>query len=300
MPYGDGIAKINCFSLTDFHDFDFCQFRFYVRHHLDKKYEIEEGSEQMALGSLLDQSIKKFHKASFYGQPSEHLVNLVRAAAREMREQVESKPGPSFYTNVVPFLNEELILKAGGIFKRYYESKEGKIRQSLGDVGFCEWIIGPAPTGDPSSRDSSGQVFKLWGGPDTLELGDDGVAEVVDYKSRESLDKNFDMELMPKIYTLLVAKKLLEKGHKKARFVVRIWQDPEDESIFEEFDLNSLNGEEFLFRQKIDRILANKNIKFCNKPFCKACNSERKDEYLEELKSKHGLSIMSGEEFLER
>ncbi len=278
MPYGDGIERINCFSLTDFHDFDDCEFRFYVRHNLDRKYEIDEGSPQMALGSLLDQSIKKFHKSKAYGVSADYLSNIVRASANFMKEQVLEKGPRSFFGSSAPFLTEDLILRAADIFKNYYEKKKGKIRQSLGDVGFCEWII---------REDRS---FKLWGGPDTLEMGDDGVAEIVDYKSRENLDKNFDMELMPKIYTLLVAKKLLEMGHKKARFVIRIWQDPADEDIFEEFDLENLGDIAKLFREKIDIILENTEIQFCNRKYCRACNSEKRDEYLKELK-KMGLTV---------
>lgn len=316
MPYNDGIDKIDSYSLTDFHDFDFCQFRFYVRHHLDKKYEIEEGNEKMALGSLLDQSIKKFHKAKAYGVDENYLENIVRAAARDMREEVEVaklRGKNHFYSATIPFITEDVILKASTIFKNYYLAKDKKINRSIDDVGFCEWII-----------DTGSNKFKLWGGPDTLEIGEDGVAEVVDYKSRtnlelnseltenkntnvvqnyksrEGLNKNFDMDLMPKIYTLLSAGKLLKKGHKKARFIVKIWQEPDDESLYEEFDLEAMDGHEFLFRQRIDRIIGNKGVKFCNKPFCKACNSPKKQEYLRELINTFGLSIMSGEEFLNR
>lgn len=288
----DGVDRIDSYSLSDFHDFDFCPFRFYVRHHLDKKYEIEEGNEKMALGSLLDQSIKIFHKAKAYGADENYLENIVRAAVREMREKVEDakeRGRNNFYQSTVPFLTEEVIERAFIIFKQYYLSKNKKIKREIEEVDFCKWII-----------NAGGKRYKLWGGPDTLEIGEDGVAEVVDYKSREGLDKNFDMDLMPKIYTLLVAEKLLKHGHKRARFIVRVWQDPEDESLFEEFDLEKMDGHEFLFRQRIDRIVGNKGVRFCNKPFCRACSSPKRDEYLRMLLNNFGLSIMSGEEFLNR
>ncbi|MBI3485433.1 hypothetical protein HY025_00650 [Candidatus Daviesbacteria bacterium] len=141
-----------------------------------------------------------------------------------------------------------------------------------------------------------------------MELGEDGTAEIVDYKSREALAFNsekvqnyksrenlekeisFDMDLMPKIYTLLCSENLLKKGYKKARFKVRIWQDPLQESFFEEFDLTAMNGAEFLFKQKIANILKTREIKFCEKSFCKACKSPKRDEYLSKLKSL-GLNV---------
>src|SRR5258708_30098898 len=86
MPYGDGIPKINCYSLTDLHDFEQCPFRFYVRHHLDRKYEIDESSAVIALGNLLDQSIKRFHKENSYGtKSSKRLIQIVKDAEAEMR-----------------------------------------------------------------------------------------------------------------------------------------------------------------------------------------------------------------------
>lgn len=280
MSFGDGIAKINSYSLTDFHDFESCSFRFFVRHHLDKKYEIEEGSKSLALGSLLDQSIKKFHKSKAYGQSLDYLANLVRAAINSMKEDDARKPKPSFYTNTIPFLTEELFEKAVQIFKNFYSIRQLKINQSIAEVGFCEVLL-----------DINGIKFKLWGGPDTLELGDDGIPEIIDYKSRENLENvQFDMDLMPKIYTLLCSKNLLKRGYKKARFKVRIWQDPLKESFYEEFDLENLSGIEFLFKQKIEKILATKQINFCEGIFCKACKSPKRDEYLGKLKNL-GLNI---------
>lgn len=297
MPYNDGIPKINCYSLTDLHDFEECGFRFLVRHHLDRKYDIDEGNAQSALGNLLDQSMKKFHKANYYGRPAEDLVGLVRASARQMREDVEiakSKGRPHFYGATIPFLTPELVDEAIEIFQNYYEEVGRKIRPAIEEVGFCEWII----KGDPSP-DGAGQVFKLWGGPDTLEMGDDGVPEIVDYKSRKNLENgkaNLDMDLMPKIYTLLCTSKILNKGFKKARFVVRFWQDPKDESFNREFNLEEMGKDEFLIRQKIERILAATEFKQCNKKFCAACKSPLKEEFLRELEKK-GYRIITGEEF---
>src|SRR3989344_6634847 len=181
MPFGDGIPKINSYSLTDLHDFEDCSFRFFIRHHLDRKYEIDEGNASSALGNLLDQSIKKFHKASYYGCKVEDLVGIVRAAAREMKEQValaEEKGKKHFYGVTIPFLTEELIQEAIKIFQEYYRGRNFKINPSLDEVGFCEWTF-----------EVNGDKFKLWGGPDCLEMGDDGLPEIVDYKSRKDLEK---------------------------------------------------------------------------------------------------------------
>lgn len=284
MPYGDGIAKINSYSLTDFHDFDFCPFRFFVKHHLDKKYEIEEGNRPMALGSLLDQTIKLFHKSKAYSQPSDYLGYLVQAAAKLIKERVAKQPGPSFYASIVEFLDDKLIQKATEVFRDFYQKRGRKINQSLGEVGFCEWIIAPVPSG-------TGQVYKLWGGPDALELGDDGMPEVVDYKSRDDVEagiNGLDMDLMPKVYTLLVTSKLTKLGYDKARFRVRIWQDPLNEDLYEEFDLGMMEETVFLIKQKIDRIVNIQEIKFCEKNFCRACNSDKRQQYLQEL-AKLGL-----------
>lgn len=293
MPYGDGISKINSYSLTDFHDFEDCPFRFFVRHHLDRKYEIDESSVQNTLGNLLDQSIKKFHKYRYYGCDVSELVGLVKATSKDMFEQVQnakSKGKNHFYTATIPFLTEEVINEAIKIFQDYYKMRDFKINQAIGEVGFCEWVL-------PIEGDN----YKLWGGPDCLEMGDDGMPEVVDYKSRQNLERGktyMDMDLMPKIYTLLCSVKLLEKGFKRARFKIRFWQDPKDESFYEEFDISQMSGEEFLLKQKIARILSNQEIKFCNRDFCKACNSEKKSEFLIELKDK-GFKVITAEEFLQ-
>src|SRR3989344_443953 len=204
MPYNDGIPKINCYSLTDFHDFDDCPFRFFVRHHLDKKYDIDDSSPQNALGTVLDLSIKKFHKFKFYNCDLSDLEGLVRSVVKDMKEEVlkaELRGKNHFYSATLPFVNEDLILEAIKVFQDFYIAVDKKIRPAIDEVGFCEWVI-----------TKGGDNFKLWGGPDTLEEGDDGVPEIVDYKSRQNIEKGknyMDMDLMPKIYTLFLNKKLI-------------------------------------------------------------------------------------------
>ncbi len=294
MPYGDGIERVNCFSLTDFHDFECCPFRFFVKHHLGKKYEIEESSEAMALGILLDLAIKKFHTSKAYGQPPTYLANLVMAAFNEIGDKVAKNPGASFYSGILPFLTDELVAKATEIFQSYYSAFDFKIKQSFGEVGFCEWII---QTEDLPAGRQGGRQFKLWGGPDCFELGEDGIPEIVDYKSREDVEKgkdNMDMDLMPKMYTLLCCKKLLELGYKQARFVVRFWQDPLEDSFYEEFDLADVSSLEQIFRQKIDRIMNTIEIKFCDSSYCRGCKHADREKFLYELE-KHGIRYLKGD-----
>lgn len=272
MPFNDGIDRKFCFSLTDFHDFGRCSFRFFVFHHLNKKYELSEGNENMALGSLLDQTIKLFHSSKSYGQHPGYLSNLTQAACNLMKEKVAKQSSPSFYSAIIPFLTPELVQKASEIFKNYYIALDRKIKKSLGEVGFCEWVI----------KDK----FKLWGGPDALELGEDGLPEVVDYKYREDRENgkdNLDMDLMPKIYVLLCTKKLLDLGFKKARFVVRFWLDPKDSSFSEVFDLEKIHQFEEIFKQKIEKILKTSEVNFCEKSFCRACQSPKRKDFLREL-----------------
>lgn len=277
MSFGDGIDRKFCYSLTDLHEFDYCPFRFFVKHHLGKKYEIEEGNGQLALGVILDQSIKLFHESKAYGQPKEYLANIVRRAVFVIKEDAKRKPSPSFYSAVLPFLSEELIEKAIKIFQSYYEGISGKVLKSLGKVGFCEWVL-----------EGKDQQFKLWGGPDAFEMGEDGIPEIVDYKSRSNEDvqkgrDNIDMELMPKLYTLLCAKKLLGMGYKKAKFIVRIWQSPNDNSLYEEFDLEAIDSLEPIFLQKIVKIEETKELEFCQKKFCRACNHKDREKFVLEL-----------------
>lgn len=292
MPFNDGIPRTHSFSLTDFHDFDFCPFRFFVFHHLGKKYELAEGSVNLALGSLLDETIKQFHITKSYGQPPLYIKNLVKAARNKMLEKEARQTPPSFYSAIKPFLNDELCERASEVFINYYLTLDKKIKPSIDEVGFCEWII----KGD-------GGVFKLWGGPDALEMGDDGIPEIVDYKLRETLSFNseeaqnyklhanknknsLDMDLMPKIYTLLVVKKLKEMGFNKARFIVRLWLDPKNKDYYEEFDLDSVVNFEEIFKGRINKILTTQELKFCEREFCKACSSDQRMLFLKELKAK--------------
>ncbi len=284
MPYGDGIERIDCFSLTDFYDFERCPFRFFVKHHLGKKYDIEAASEAMALGILLDLAIKKFHSSKAYGQPAAYLRNLVMAAFNEVCDKVAKNSGASFYSAIMPFLTDELLHKATEIFITYYSALDFKIKQSFAEVGFCEWII-----------QTEGRVFKLWGGPDCFEMGEDGIPEIVDYKSREDVEKgkdNMDMDLMPKLYTLLCCKKLQQLGYAKARFVVRFWQDPLEDSFYEEFELSDVKSLELIFKQKIDQIVNTIEVKFCESPYCSGCKHADKNKFLHELE-KQGIKYLS-------
>lgn len=283
MPFNDGIPRTHSFSLTDFHEFDHCPFRFFVFHHLGKKYEMAEGSRNLALGSLLDEAIKLFHKTKSYGQPPGYIKNLIFAARNKMFEKEAKQSSPSFYSAIKEFLNDELCKEATDIFINYYLALNQKIKPAIDEVGFCEWVI--------ESEDGS---FKLWGGPDTLEMGEDGIPEIVDYKFRENIEvgkDNMDMDLMPKIYTMLVSKKLLDKGFKKVRFVVRFWQDPLENNFFEEFDLEDVAKYEEIFRQRIEEIFNTTKIKFCEKDFCKACKSDQRILFIKELEQKKLIKV---------
>lgn len=293
MLYADSVPRINSYSLTDFHDFDECPFRFFVRHHLNKKYEIDEGNEALALGNLLDQAIKKFHQDKMYGCKSSAKINrLIDGCAADIKQQVaraQYEGRHQFYETTVPFLTPEVIDEAKKAFLNYYVQREGKINQSLGEVGFCKYPV-----------TVNGDNFILWGGADALEMGADGTPEVVDYKSRKNLDKgraNMDMDLMPKLYVLFCRNILLEKGCKKARFLVRFWQDPLEESMYEEFELDSMRNIESLFGQKIEKILRVREFTPCGSKTCAACKSAKKGQFLEELE-KRGLRVLSGEQLL--
>ena len=272
----DNIPKVNCYSLTDFHTFDYCPFRFYVAHHLDKKYEMEEGNYNMALGTLLDGAIKKFHQAKAYGQPASYLINILRASLNEIKDTAAKSAGkPSYYSAVLKFIDEDMVQKANDIFIKYYQGRGERINRSLGEVRFSQFVFN-MPQGQ----------YKIWGWPDTYEMGDDGVPEIIDYKYREDPERgkqNMDMDLMPKVYALLSSDFLRNNGYEKARFRVRFWTDPEEDSFYEDFDLESLSGIDFLFKQKIEQIINNKEVRFCEKPFCSACNSPKREEYLREV-----------------
>src|SRR5258708_2145978 len=182
MHNGDGIRKINCYSLSDFHDCEQCPFRFVIRHNLDRKYEIDESSGVIALGNLLDQSIKRFHKENVYGtKSSKRLIQLIKDAEAEMRYLVAEatyKGKHHFFEATIPFLNEEVVNQAIQIFTDYYVKRKGNIRKSLGEVGFCEYPIkidsGSSESGmtigGSRMTEVSNNLFKLWGGPDCLEI----------------------------------------------------------------------------------------------------------------------------------
>ena len=133
------------------------------------------------------------------------------------------------------------------------------------------------------------QPLKLWGGPDAIEMGEDNIPEIVDYKYFGDVEKgkaNLDMDLMPKVYTLLCAKDLKQAGFDKARFRVGLWQEPDDESMYEEFDLEQAINLEDYFKDKIQRILRTSELSFCERDWCKVCKSEKRQEWITELQKK--------------
>jgi hypothetical protein len=288
MPY---VPPQNGYSLTDFHDFDDCKFRFFVRHHLEKKYEIAKGSRQMALGVLLDRSIKEIHKYKGYKHPVDRLVKSIKYSADLItKEEKESKKRPNFNSAVVQFFDEEIVLAAEQVFRNYYSQIQGNFQKSLFHVDFCKWYL-----------NLGSENYVLWGGPDTVEMGKDGIPEVIDYKSRMDIGrgkKYMDMELMSKMYMLLTAKQLQQLGFEKARFKVVFWQDPRDESFAQEFDLRDLKEHEDIFRERIQTIVTTKDFDYCAGQYCDACNYEKKDSFIEELEAK-GLRVLTGEEFIE-
>lgn len=287
MAY-DNIPTTRGYSLSDFHDFDVCIFKFLVKHELQKKYEIGKGSPQMALGVLLDKTIKVIHSFGdkSYNASPERLKGAVRYSAKLIIEEEKRNPKkPNFNTATVEFLNEEVFLSAENTLFNYLKGVK-KLKKSLGPIPFLQKVI--EIDGQKNEQGSTSTKYKLWGGPDTLETGDDGLPEIVDYKSRQDIAKgkqNMDMDLMPKMYTLLLADDLLKKGFKKARFKVVFWQDPKDGSFAQEFDLENLSEIEELFKEKIRKILNNKEITFCMNQYCEACNSEKADDYVAELEN---------------
>lgn len=280
----DFIPTIRGYSLSDLHDFDTCVFKFLVKHDLGKKYEIGKGSPQMALGVLLDKTIKVIHS---YGEKSyratpERLVGAVRFSAKKIIEEEKQSPKhPNFNTATVEFLTEEVLTAAENTLLNYLTQIK-TIKKSLWEIKFLQKTL-----------EIDGEKYKLWGGPDTLEIGDDGLPEIIDYKSRQDIAKGkqyMDMDLMPKMYTLLMAEDLLKKGYKKARFKVKFWQDPLDETFALEYDLENLTEIEDLFKEKIRKINANKHFDFCLMQYCEACNSEKSGQFVDQLE-KMGFSL---------
>lgn len=286
----ESISRIRCFSLGDFHDFDRCVFRFFVNHHLQKKYELAEGTASQALGSLLDLAIKKFHTTNAYGQSEDYLINLLKAAEVEMKTAALKLGKNSFYGGVIQFLTPETLQKANEVFKSYYLGKKGAIKKMVS----TKTLQGPKPFWKLVVDN-----LQLWGGPDSIEMGDDGVPEIVDYKYLDKGDESMsylDMDLMPKLYTLLCASELQQMGYSKARFVVRLWHDPSNDSLYEEFDLSNIPNLEAFFKDKMQRILRTAEISFCNKEYCKICAHPDKIQWLKLLelqgfKSKDSLLV---------
>ncbi len=277
MVAKDNIPLEHCFSVSDFRNFERCFFNFLVTHYLRKRYELEEGSFNQTVGTILDLVIKKIHASKAYGQPLNYLLEAYfKAAEKDIRQEVEEKGARSFYGSTIKFLNSDSLDKARQVFENYYLKRGGKINQSVFYKRFWECLL------------EGGRLFKLWGGPDALELGMDKIAEVVDYKYFEDPQRgknNLDMDLMPKIYILLCADTLLEMGHSKIRFRVRSWADPLDETIYEEFDVSSLDNLREYLRFKIEKILSIKELSFCEKSFCKACNADQRKDWIKQLQT---------------
>jgi ATP-dependent helicase/DNAse subunit B len=276
------ISKINGYSLTDFHDFEECKFRFFVRHHLDRKYEIASGSEQMALGVLLDRAIKEVHRnreKGSYKASVDRLVKSVRYSVDLIKKEEKNSPKrPNFSTAVVEYFNEDVIVAAEGLFRNFCVQLDGKFKPAVMDIDFCKWFL-----------KVNNEEYVLWGGPDTIEMGHDGIPEVIDYKSRQNISRGkdkMDMDLMPKMYILLTCKQLQKMGFKKARFRVVFWQDPKEDTFCEEFDLTNTEKLEKIFVKKIDQIVKHKEVDHCAAKYCDACNAEKREEFIEELVGK--------------
>lgn len=278
MGFNDGISRANSFSLTDFKDFDSCSFRFFVSHHLGlgKKYEIAVGSFSLALGTLLDESIKLFLNLKMGQRKKEIIPAVIKHSMKKILDKIKSQKDPSFYSPSKEFLNEKLFEKAVKVFESYFEQLGGKIKLSLSEVGFCEWII-----------KDEGNFYKLWGGPDTIEMGKDGVPEVCDYKlmdPTEEKKQNLDFELSSSLYMLLCARKLINLGFEKARFCIRFWKNGKDDSLKKDFYLSDIFEFEVIFKKKIKEIISTKVLIFCERPFCNACKSKERENFIMELK----------------
>lgn len=261
------------------HEYDRCVFKFFVYHNLEKKYQLSEGNENQTIGSLLDLTLKKIHLIKAYGQRLENLKPLIRAAEIEMRETVLRNGEDSFYGKQIQYLTPEVITKTQQVFANYYQGIKGKFKESLATKTFWEAILPGQP------------LVKIWGGPDGIEMGEDGIPEVVDYKfyNNQGLDIKLDMDLMPRFYTFLVAAELIRLGYSKARFMVRLWNKPADESFSQEFYLEDILELGDVFRQRIEGILKCKELSFCEQSYCKVCNSEKRDYWILEVNSLFNL-----------
>lgn len=287
MGFKDGISRANSFSLSDFKDFNNCLFRFFVSHHLGlgKKYEISTGNFNMALGTLLDESIKLYLTSSDKEKTKDNIPRIVRKAMNKILDKIAGQIEPSFYSSSKDFLNEDLYEEAVRIFSEYYDQLDGKIKPSLAEVGFCEWIM----------KDID-NTFKIWGGPDTIEMGEDGIPEVCDYKFMDPTDEkkqSLDFEFSANIYMLLVLKKLTSLGFEKARFCIRFWKDGKDETLKKDFYLSDVFEFEPIYKKRIKEILDTKRFIFCEGKFCNACKSPDRDIFVEELKSLNLLPLQN-------
>ncbi len=274
------ISRLNSYSLGDFHDFDFCVFSFFVKHHLNKKYQLAVGNVYQTIGTLLDLGIKQYHKMKIYDRHLESALPIITSASMLIRQKVAESGKDSFYSKTVEFLSTQTINQASEIFEAYYRGMRGNIRPAISNKDFWDYIL-------PEKN------YKLWGGPDSIEMGEDGIPEVVDYKyfHKEHGEDKLDMDKMPKLYVLFASSELVQAGYTKARFVVRLWQKPGDNSLFSEFDLKDIMALEDCFYQQIVKIIQTKTFNFCTKPFCQVCSSPQRDEWVEEL-LKMGISLV--------
>ncbi len=267
------ISRLYSYSLGDFHDFDFCVFSFLVKHHLNKKYQLAVGNVYQAIGTLLDLGIKQYHKAKLYKQPLKNAVPIIASVSMLIREKVSQSGKDSFYSKTVEFLSPQTIQEASRVFENYYHHLDGQIKFAISNKEFWDYIL-------------TGGKYKLWGGPDSIEMGEDGIPEVVDYKyfHKENGEDRLDMEKMPKLYLLLVSRDLIKLGYKKARFTIRLWQKPKDNTLSFEFDLANISQLEEYFYQQIEEIVNLKMFSFCTKHFCQVCSSPQRNEWVNDLK----------------
>jgi len=178
------------------------------------------------------------------------------------------------------FLTPEVAEKAKAVFKNYHQGISGQYRKMVSTPTtrklkpFWEYVV------------AGQELLKIWGGPDSIEMGSDSLPEVVDYKYLQKGDEStayLDMDLMPKVYTLLSAKELSDLGYQKIRFAVRLWHNPGNDSYYEEFDVSSMKNLEDFFKDKMERILRTGELSFCERDYCKACKSDKRREWIKEL-----------------
>lgn len=299
----DEPPKLRSFSLGDFNDFERCAFSFFVKHHLEKKYELAEGNENQAVGSLLDLAIKKYHNLKQEQQSETILPALIRAAATQIKDEVEYNRSLgkefSFYTSQMPYLSGDVIEKATQVLEKYYQGIGGKVKKAIHKNKLKPFWKYRYIGGEDLL--ASRQDFLLWGGGDAIELGDDGVAEVVDYKyyDNDSKSKEYlDLDQISKLYVLLASEELMSQGFRKARFIIRLWGEPGDESLYEEFDLTQMSGVADYFAAKVRKILGATSLAFCNNQWCKVCNHKNRTSWIGELGEKGWIKVGTGADLL--